>query len=53
MADAAVDLLNSEERRRNIGQAAIEFVKQHHSYDKIVQQLENELSMLIDSKKRR
>ena len=44
-------LLKSEERRRKLGQAALDYVQQAHSYDKIVQQLESVISRLIEEKK--
>ncbi len=46
-----VPLLESEERCRTLGQAALNYVQQVHSYDKIVQQLESELIEIIDRKK--
>ncbi len=52
MANLAIELLQSESRRRQLGQNALEYVSQNHSYDKIVQQLESEFSELIVGKQK-
>ena len=51
MAPVAVSLLKSDKRRQQLGQAALNYVKQAHSYDIIVQQLETILGELTDKKK--
>ncbi len=51
MSGKIIPLLKSEERRRKLGQAALSYVKQSHSYDKIVEQLELELTRLVGRKK--
>ena len=50
MAEKIAALLQSEERRRELGQAALTYVKQAHSYDRIVQELETHIRGLIDSR---
>jgi len=51
MAAETVSLLKSDEHRRQLGQAALDYATQAHSYDKIGQQLEKELGALAVRKK--
>ena len=46
VAAEVVSLLKSPERRQQLGQAGLDYVKQAHSYDKIVRQLETVLSQI-------
>jgi len=47
MVSEIIALLNSDEKRQRLGRGAINYIKQAHSYDSIVQQLENELEGLV------
>jgi len=47
MAEAAVGLLKSAERRKKLGQAGLNYVKQVHDQPKIARQLEAELIEII------
>ncbi len=50
MVSKIISLLKSGEDRKRLGQNAINYVRQYHSYDSIVHQLENELNNLIRSR---
>jgi glycosyltransferase involved in cell wall biosynthesis len=50
MAKEVVDLLKSAERRRQLEQAGLSYVKQSHDQEKIAHQLEAELSAAIENK---
>jgi glycosyltransferase involved in cell wall biosynthesis len=47
MGRETVSLLESEERRRKTGQAALKYAVQAHGYDSIVQQLEEILAQVV------
>ncbi|MFC1914418.1 glycosyltransferase family 4 protein [Chloroflexota bacterium] len=50
MAREAVSLLKSAERRRKLGEAGLEHVRQTYSYEKIAQELESTLEEAIKEK---
>ena len=50
MADKVADLLESKERRRQLGQAGLEYVLRAHEQTKIARQLEAELLDIISKK---
>jgi glycosyltransferase involved in cell wall biosynthesis len=51
ITDAVISLLKSDTRREALGRAALNYVRQTHSYDKIVRQVEAELEEVIRNKK--
>ena len=51
MAAEVVALLKSDERRQQLGQSALNYVKQTHSYNIIVQQLETVLVEMVGREK--
>ena len=51
MVSEVISLLKSSEDRRQLGQAALSYVKQEHSYDKIAHQLEARLEEIIKEKR--
>lgn len=51
MAREVVLLLKSTERRRQLGQAGLNYVRRTHSYDKIIHQLETILEEVIEGKR--
>ncbi len=51
MVSEVISLLKSTERRQQLEQAALSYVKQAHSYDKIAHQLEAELEEIIKEKR--
>ncbi len=52
MAGKVADLLESEERRRILGEAGLRYVLQEHEQESIAHQLETELLELVDRKNR-
>ena len=50
MADELIGLLKSAERRQQLGQAGLDYVKQVHDQPKIARQLETELMELVTRK---
>jgi len=42
-----ISLLKSDDRRQKLGQAALNYVRQTHSYDSVIKQLEYELEKLV------
>jgi len=50
MAREVVSLLRSAERREQLGQAGLDYVRRAHSYDKIIRQLEAILEEVIKEK---
>ncbi len=51
MAEKVADLLESEERRRMLGQAGLQYVLQAHEQEKIAHQLETELLEMVGKKR--
>lgn len=51
MANEVVRLLSSNERREQLGQAGLDYVRREHSYDKITRQLEGYLEEAIREKR--
>jgi glycosyltransferase involved in cell wall biosynthesis len=50
MANEVVRLLNSDERREQLGQAGLDYVRREHSYDRITRQLEAYLEEAVREK---
>ena len=42
-----ISLLKSDDRRQKLGQAALNYVRQTHSYDSVIKRLEYELNGLV------